>query len=193
MVYILKHNKIFYLSPVNQLLKEGLRLQEMFFAFHDKWPPYTKKAVNLLFESAIENLTCAMLLGEEEAILPLSQLYYSGTIYDILPDLVFGDYIILIGQKLGYKSCQNISLRMITNTKCLEKQLDIIAITITSNMLFYHRHFKYIGDEIKKNLLKTAMSNLIKYGIFVNLNIPIQHYYLLKYRKKKPKNLKKYL
>lgn len=193
MVYILKNNKIFYLSPVNQLLKEGLRQQEMFFVFHDKWPSYTKKAVNLLFESAIENLTCAMLLGEEEAILPISQLYYSGTIYDILPDLVFGDYIILIGQKLGYKSCQNISLRMITNTKCLEKQLDSIAITITSNMLFYHRHFKYIGDEIKKKLLKTAMSNLIKYGIFVMLNIPIQHYYLLKCRKKKPKNLKKYL
>ncbi len=154
MVYILKNNKIFYLSPVNQLLKEGLRLQEMFFVFHDKWPSYTKKAVNLLFESAVENLTCAILLGEEEAILPLSQLYYSGTIYDILPDLVFGDYIILIGQKLGYKSCQNISLRMITNTKCLEKQLDSIAITITSNMLFYHRHFKYIGDEIKKKIIK---------------------------------------
>ncbi|MCC8419156.1 MAG: hypothetical protein LN590_06440 [Rickettsia endosymbiont of Glossina mortisans submortisans] len=189
----IKNNKIFYLSPVNQLLKEGLRQQEMFFVFHDKWPFYSKKAVNLLFESAVENLTCAMLLGEEEAILPLSHLYYSGTIYDILPDLVFGDYIILIGQKLGYKSCQNISLRMITNTKCLEKQLDSIAITITSNMLFYHRHFKYIGDEIKKKLLKTVMSNLIKYGIFVNLNIPIQHYYLLKGRKKKPKNLKKYL
>ncbi|MCC8462222.1 MAG: hypothetical protein LN546_03450 [Rickettsia endosymbiont of Ecitomorpha arachnoides] len=189
----MKNNKIFYLSPVNQLLKEGLRQQKIFFAFHDKWPSYAKKAVNILFESAVENLTCVMLLGEEEAILPLSQLYYSGTIYDILPDLVFGDYIILIGQKLGYKSCQNISLRMITNTKCLEKQLDSIAITITSNMLFYHRHFKYIGDEIKKKLLKTAMSNLIKYGIFVMLNIPIQHYYLLKCRKKKPKNLKKYL
>ncbi|CEO17677.1 hypothetical protein RMONA_06605 [Rickettsia monacensis] len=147
----IKNNKIFYLSPVNQLLKEGLRQQEMFFVFHDKWPSYTKKAVNLLFESAVENLTCAMLLGKEEAILPLSQLYYSGTIYDILPDLVFGDYIVLIGQKLGYKSCQNIPLRMITNIKCLEKQLDSLAITITSNMLFYYRNFKCIGDNIKKN------------------------------------------
>ncbi|MCC8406240.1 MAG: hypothetical protein LN560_01195 [Rickettsia endosymbiont of Sceptobius lativentris] len=80
---ILKNNKIFYLSPVNQLLKEGLRQQKIFFAFHDKWPSYAKKAVNILFESAVENLTCVMLLGEEEAILPLSQLYYSGTIYDI--------------------------------------------------------------------------------------------------------------
>ena len=189
----IKNNKIFYLSPVNQLLKAGLRQQEMFFVFHDKWPSYTKKAVNLLFESAVENLTCAMLLGEEEAILPLSQLYYSGTIYDILPDLVFGDYIILIGQKLGYKSCQNIPLRMIINTKCLEKQLDSLAITITSNMLFYYRNFKCISNDVKKKLLEIAMSNLIKHGIFVNLNIPIQHYYLLKYRKKKPKNLKKYL
>ncbi|AFC73082.1 hypothetical protein [Rickettsia montanensis] len=117
------------------MLKAGLRQQEMFFVFHDKWPFYTKKAVNLLFESAVENLTCAMLLGEEEAILPLSRLYYSGAIYDTLPDLVFGHYIILIGQKLGYKSCQNISLRMITNTKCLEKQLDSLAITITFIMM----------------------------------------------------------
>lgn len=147
---ILKNNKIFYLSPVNQLLKEGLRQQEMFFAFHDKWSSYAKKAVNLLFESVVENLTCAMLLGEEEAALPLSRLYYSGTIYDIVPDLVFGDYIILIGQKLEYKSCQNIPLRMIVNTKCLEKQLDDIAIIITSNMLFYCP-IKYIGENIKKN------------------------------------------
>ncbi|WP_231726165.1 hypothetical protein [Rickettsia rhipicephali] len=71
--------------------------------------------------------------------MPISQLYCSGTIYDILPDLVFGDYIILIGQKLGYKSCQNIPLRMITNTKGLEKQLDSLA--ITSNMLFYYRKY----------------------------------------------------
>ncbi|MFQ3887150.1 MAG: hypothetical protein AB8U88_06420 [Rickettsia conorii subsp. raoultii] len=104
-----------------------------------------------MFESAVENLTCAMLLGEEEAILPLSQLYCSGTIYDILPDLVFGDYIILIGQKLGYKSCQNSPLSMITNTKCLEKQLDSLAITITSNMLFYYRNFKCISNDVKKN------------------------------------------
>ncbi|MFV9890548.1 MAG: hypothetical protein AB8U54_01550 [Rickettsia conorii subsp. raoultii] len=102
----------------------------MFFVFHNKWPSYTKKAVNLLFESAVENLTCAMLLGEEEAILPLSQLYCSGTIYDILPDLVFGDYIILIGQKLGYKSGQNSPLSMITNTKCLEKQLDSLSLLL---------------------------------------------------------------
>ncbi|HJD60220.1 MAG TPA: hypothetical protein LFW20_06220 [Rickettsia endosymbiont of Omalisus fontisbellaquei] len=148
----IKNNKIFYLSPVNQLLKEGLRQQEMFFAFQNKWPSYAKKAINLLFENAVENFTCAMLLGEEEAILPLSQLYYSGTIYDILPDLVFGDYIILIGQKLGYKSCQNTPLRIITNTKCLEKQLDSLAITITSNMLFYYPNFKYVGDDIKKKL-----------------------------------------
>ncbi|MCX4079721.1 hypothetical protein N7280_03655 [Rickettsia rhipicephali] len=101
--------------------------------------------------------------------MPLSQLYCSGTIYDILPDLVFGDYIILIGQKLGYKSYQNIPLRMITNTKCLEKQLDSLAITITSNMLFYYRNFKCISNDVKK----ITMSNLIKHGIFVNLNIPL--------------------
>ncbi|WP_198400834.1 hypothetical protein [Rickettsia amblyommatis] len=63
----IKNNKIFYLSSVNQLFKAGLRPQEMFFVFHDQWPSYTKKAVNLLFESAVENLTCAMLLGAEEA------------------------------------------------------------------------------------------------------------------------------
>jgi len=176
----INNNKIFYLSPKNQLLKEGLRQQEMFFALQNKWPSYAKKAVNLLFESAVENLTCAMLLGEEEAILPLSQLYYSGTIYDILPDLVFGDYIILLGQKLGVKSCENIPLRMISNTKCLEKQLDDLAVFIISNTLFYYSNFKCIGDDIKKKLLEIAMSNLIKHGIFVNLNIPIQHYYLLK-------------
>lgn len=138
----INNNKIFYLSPENQLLKEGLRQVELIF-FYEMFG--SKKAINLLFESAVENLTCAMLLGEEEAVLPLAHLYYSGTIYDILEDLVFGDYIILIGQKLGYKSCRNIPLRMITNTKCLEKQLDSLA--ITSNMLYYSH---CIGDDIKK-------------------------------------------
>lgn len=66
------------------MLKAGLRQQEMFFVFHDKWPFYTKKAVNLLFESAVENLTCAMLLGEEEAI-----LLYRGFIIAVLFTILY--------------------------------------------------------------------------------------------------------
>lgn len=32
----IKNNKIFYLAPVNQVLKAGLKQQEMFFVFHYK-------------------------------------------------------------------------------------------------------------------------------------------------------------
>ncbi|AFC72442.1 hypothetical protein MCC_04430 [Rickettsia rhipicephali str. 3-7-female6-CWPP] len=118
--------------------------------------------------------------------MPISQLYCSGTIYDILPDLVFSDYIILIGQKLGYKSCQNIPLRMITNTKCLEKQLDSLA--ITSNMLFYYRNFKCISNDVKK-IIRDCNEQFDKAWHFCKFEYSsLQHYYLLKCRKKKPQN-----
>ncbi|HJD55710.1 MAG TPA: hypothetical protein LFW21_03560 [Rickettsia endosymbiont of Pyrocoelia pectoralis] len=163
----INNTEIYNLLPENQLLTEGLRQYKLFFAFQNRWSSYTRKAVNLLFESAIENLTCAMLLGEEEAVLPLARLYYNGTIYGILEDLVFGDYIILIGQQLGYKSCQNIPLRIIKNTKYFEKQLDDLAIMITYNMLFYYANFKFISDHIKKKSFRIVISNSINNGIFV--------------------------
>ncbi|MGX6960596.1 MAG: hypothetical protein ACIPMY_05220 [Rickettsia endosymbiont of Pentastiridius leporinus] len=160
----MNNTKIYHLLPENQLLTEGLRQTDLVAVFEMF---LSKNTTNFLFESAVENLTCAMLLGEEEAILPLAQLYYNGTIYGILEDLVFGDYIILIGQHLGYKSCENIPLRIITNTKYFEKQLDDLAIMITYNMLFYYKYFEFISDDIKKKSFRIVISNLVKSGIFV--------------------------
>lgn len=135
------------------------------------WDSYAEKAINLLFESAVENLTCAMLLGEEKAILPLAQLYHQGTIYGILPDLVFSDYIILLGRKLEYKICNDIPLQIIVNTNYFDKQLKELDIIINSNTLFYYYNFKCIGEDIKKKSLETATNISIRNGIFVNLSI----------------------
>lgn len=135
----INNKEIFYLLPENQLLEKGLRKVELLSNFEMIWDSYAEKAINLLFESAVENLTCAMLLGEEKAILPLAQLYSKGTIYGILPDLVFSDYIILLGRKYYH------------NTKYFDKQLEDLAIIITSNTLFYYSNFRYIGEDIKKN------------------------------------------
>ncbi|XVN40390.1 MAG: hypothetical protein RCO49_06110 [Rickettsia endosymbiont of Argas persicus] len=167
----INNTKIFYLLPKNQLLEEGLRQYKLFFTFQHRWDSYAKEAINLLFKSAVENLTCAILLGEEAATLPLAELYYSGTPYKVSPDLVFGDYIILLGQKLEYEPCKNISLRIITNTNYFEKHLEKLAITVTFNSLFYYSNFRCIGENIKKKSLEIAISNLIMSGIFVNLNI----------------------
>ncbi|MCC8369804.1 MAG: hypothetical protein LN566_00195 [Rickettsia endosymbiont of Stiretrus anchorago] len=114
-----------------------------------------------------------MLLGEEKAILPLAQLYSKGTIYGILPDLVFSDYVILLGRKLEYEICNDIPLQLITNTKYFDKQLEDLAIIITSNTSFYYSNFRCIGENIKKKSLGIVINSLKKNGIFVNLNILI--------------------
>ncbi|MGI4752693.1 MAG: hypothetical protein ACRYE8_03065 [Janthinobacterium lividum] len=169
----INNKEIFYLVSENQLFEKGLRQVEILSIFEAIWDSYAEKAINLLFESAVENLTCAMLLGEEKAILPLAQLYSKGTIYGILPDLVFSDYIILLGRKLEYEICNDIPLQLITNTKYFDKQLEDLAIIITSNTLFYYSNFRCIGEDIKKKSLGIVISSLKKNGIFVNLNILI--------------------
>ncbi|WP_395477436.1 hypothetical protein [Rickettsia endosymbiont of Pantilius tunicatus] len=68
-----------------------------------------------------------------------------------MPDLVFSDYIILLGRKLEYEICNDIPLQIIVNTNYFDKQLKELDIIINSNTLFYYNNFKCIGEDIKKN------------------------------------------
>lgn len=79
----------------------------------------------------------------------------------------------MLGRKLEYEICNDIPLQLITNTKYFDKQLEDLAIIITSNTLFYYSNFRCIGENIKKKSLGIVINSLKKNGIFVNLNILI--------------------